>query len=268
MLSFMKNKLILLATASMLFSGCAHHPAGMTSLGELEQLGACPTKKNTDKIGAIRLQALQDVALSVGAQAGLASRAKSLDEVIEQKSAQLTQVFNFSGLMLDHNILPPVLAEGRETLNLASDDSIRLADRVYKIITQARFVTTAPNWREYLILNYPIPEAPNSTLLPVNRQEKVVWDKYIQQGWKDGTLQANTIFNSNLARLKRDYNGMILYRKLLAQHIVSPPFVAKTDLGITGDSSNMRIHDQVLRITSMPSLQQNAKNWEPGIHND
>ena len=70
------------------------------------------------------------------------------------------------------------------------------------------------------------------------------------------------IFTDNLARLKRDYAGMVLYKKLLAQHMVSAPFVARTELGVTGGGSDMRINDQVLRITALPSLQSNSRKWK------
>ncbi len=89
--------------------------------------------------------------------------------------------------------------------------------------------------------------------------------KYIDIGWKEGTAQADPNYTQNFARLKQDYSGMVLYRKLLAQNIVSPPYVAKTDLGVTGGKNNLRIHDQVLRITAMPALQPNSKMWKAAI---
>ena len=54
---------------------------------------------------------------------------------------------------------------------------------------------------------------------------------------------------------------MILYRKLLQEKMISPPFVARTELGITGDGSDMRINDQVLRIVELPKLQTNSRHW-------
>jgi defect-in-organelle-trafficking protein DotC len=58
---------------------------------------------------------------------------------------------------------------------------------------------------------------------------------------------------------------MILYRKLLAQNMLTPPYVSQADLGITGGGNDLRINDRVLRITSIPQLQTNAKNWRPVI---
>lgn len=58
---------------------------------------------------------------------------------------------------------------------------------------------------------------------------------------------------------------MILYRKLLAEHMVSAPFVAKAQLGVTGDATQLRINDQILRITGQSQLQPNPSKWKPII---
>ena len=63
--------------------------------------------------------------------------------------------------------------------------------------------------------------------------------------------------------MTRDMIGMILYRKLLAENMVSPPFVAKAQLGVTGDATQLRINDQVLRITAQSELQPDSKQWMP-----
>ncbi len=59
---------------------------------------------------------------------------------------------------------------------------------------------------------------------------------------------------------------MILYRKLLAQNIVSPPFVSRADLGITGGGDRLRINDQVLRITAVSELKPNSKVWKARLY--
>ena len=73
------------------------------------------------------------------------------------------------------------------------------------------------------------------------------------------------IFTANLNHLKRDMIGIILYRKLLAEHIVSAPFVAKAKLGVTGNATQLRINDEILRITAQSQLQPNPMKWRPII---
>ncbi len=42
----------------------------------------------------------------------------------------------------------------------------------------------------------------------------------VGRGWKNGVDQANTILEENIARIKEDFVGMILYRKLLAMNMI------------------------------------------------
>lgn len=209
----------------------------------------------------IRLVALQQTAVSLGAQSALAWTSKGINVALEREEKNLNRAFNFRGLLLNHSVLPPVLTEGRDALNLDAPTTLRLADKVYKLESPPRFVTAPPTWREYVWMTYAAPERPNASLMPRDKEEQKAWDKSYEQGWKDGVLQANQIFSENMGRLKRDYAGMILYRKLLAQNMVTAPFVAKSDLGVTGDANELRINDQVLRITSTSKLVPNSKKW-------
>ncbi|OGT07401.1 MAG: hypothetical protein A2X78_01005 [Gammaproteobacteria bacterium GWE2_37_16] len=216
-----------------------------------------------DNINGIRRTVLQETAGGLGAQAGLAWRSRQLNQIIKDNSRTLDQIFNFNAMLLDNNVLPPVLVEGRNTLNLANNETIRLSDHDYQIIFSARFVTASPSWRDYLWLNYKKPEPPNTSLLPKNKQELKVWNTYLALGWNNGVQQASEIFAANLGRLKRDFGGMVLYRKLYAQNIVSAPFVSQADLGVTGDRNAIRINDRVLRITAISELDPNSKHWKP-----
>lgn len=254
--------IITLALTASLVSGCFKKSIDTAKLSDIERLSVRSVDKETDGKNSIRIRALRDTAMTLGAQSGLHDRAKQINAMLEARTAHLNKVFNFDGMMLANNVLPPVLIEGRDSLNLANADSIRIADRTYEIAQQAKFVTAPPTWRSYLWMDYQKPPVPNATLLPKDSQEREVWRKYVEKGWKQGGEQAEAIFKENLARLKRDYHGMILYRKLLAQNIVSAPYVAKTSLGITGGGASIRVNDQVLRITALPTLQANSKQWK------
>ncbi len=217
-------------------------------------------------IGALRAQALRETALSLGARGGLAERAQLINGTLLNYEPLLARVFPFYGLVLDKNVLPPVLIEARNTLNLAGNDSIRIADRNYKIIAQAKFVTAPPTWREYLWMAYDMPELPDRSLLPRNKPERIMWERDLDEGWQAGLRQAELIFTENLNRMVRDFKGMILYKNLLAQNIVSQPFIATTDMGVTGDNNDMSINDKVLRITAFPELQTDSTAWKTEIY--
>lgn len=259
--------LALATTVLLVSTGCSTQQnaskANTESLADLRNM----TRSNTSTIdlSGIRFAAIRDTALSLGARGGLAWRAKEINGRVDRYTRPLERIFNFNAMMLQDSVLPPVLLEGRNTLEQTSEDTLRVADRSFIIQAQAKFVTAPPTWREYLKLYYDKPEVPDRSLLPKTEQEHAVWDKFIQQGWQAGILQADSIYAENLGRLKRDYDGMIRYRSLLAQGIVSPPFVAKVDLGITGSDSEMTVNDRILRITVMPAFQVDPENWKSEI---
>lgn len=238
-------------------------PGDTSTLAGLQRMANFKSAKVNRKqsMGKIREMALRETALSLGAQSGLAWRARIIDDQLTKQARRLDTVYDFNALILEHNVLPPVLLEGRNTLNLADAQTIRVSDRTYKVAKQARFVTTPPNWRQYIWMDYKQPEAPNVTLLPKTAKEKQLWAYYTEKGWRNGVEQASVILEESIARLKEDYMGMILYRKLLAMNMVSPPYVSHTDLGITGDASEIHIDDRVLRITALPALNINSKEW-------
>lgn len=269
----MRNFITSLIASVLILTACASHRGPIVtgntdSLAGLKAMGGCcekRTSQNKRNLSKIREMAIKETALSLGAQSGLAHRAKSIDEELTKQDSRLEQIFDFHQLILQHNILPPVLLEGRNTLNLADAQTIRLSDRTYKVIKQAHFITTPPHWRQYLWMDYKQPEVPHISLLPKNRIEKEMWNYYVTKGWKKGIEQANTIFEENIARIREDMTGMIIYRKLLAMNMVSAPFVSNTDLGVTGDGGEIHIDDRVLRITVMPELNTNSSEWRAAV---
>ena len=266
LLSLLSSVLVLGAS----LSGCVSVPqkVNTTNFKQIQQLSSNTVVKDDGGVNMIRQAALKETALSFGAQAGLAWRSKQINLMIGDHTKDLDRIFNFNGLLLKHHVLPPVLNEAKDTLNLADNTTLRIAGHRYKITRQAKFVTAPPNWRHYIWLKYDKPAPPDHTLLPRNTTEDKIWRRYIKQGWENGIRQSNIIYTENLQRLRRDFQGMVLYRKLLAQNMVGQPFVSTTKLGITGDANKMSVDDQILRITQLPALQTNSKTWNPIILND
>jgi len=256
------------AIAFFILAGCSFfhkQETGVdpTSLSQLQnmssQAGVRFSKKENNEL---RLQAIQETALGLGAQGGLAVASRQIDLYLEKDKSHLDNIFNFDAMVLSHGVMPPVLVESNNNLNLADPNTIRVSDKTYKIIKQAHFATTPPNWRDYLWLPYNKPELPDKVLLPKTAEEREVWRRAVYMGWQSGMQQAYNIFHQSLARLKRDFQGMVLYRKLLQEKMINPPFVSRTELGVTGNGSVMRINDQVLRITELPHLQTDSRNWQ------
>jgi len=253
----------------LLLTACAHHQQDLsnidtTNLSQLESIrvqAAGPSTTQTE-FSQLRAKSLKDSAMSIGAQAGLAWASEKMNRKLDQDRKYLDSIFNFYSMVLSHGVLPPVLEESTNNLNLDDPNTIRVSDKTYKIIKQARFATTPPNWREYLWLSFSKPELPDKSLLPKTAEEQKAWKQGIRLGWEKGIQQSYSIFQQNLARLKRDFHGMVIYRKLLQEKMISPPFVARTELGVTGNGNDMRVNDQVLRIVELPKLQTNSRGWK------
>lgn len=270
-----KMHYILISALTIAITGCGLHNDNVenvdintTNLDELQNVrvrgSSLGIKTSTKRVelSPLRRKVLHDSSMSIGAQAGLAWASERIDERVKNDGRHLDNIYNFNAMVLSHGVIPPVLEMGSNTLNLDDPNTIRISDKTYKIVKQARFATTPPSWREYLILSYSKPELPDKTLLPRDAEESKIWREGVKIGWQKGIEQAYSVFQQSLARLKRDYNGMILYRKLLHNKMISSPFVARTNMGVTGNGSNMRVNDQVLRIVEHPQLKTNSKDWK------
>ncbi len=252
-----------IASGLLIAASCTFASSTDTVYAQLGFIKPSDLPQTHSTINKVRLQAIQETATSLGAKGALAWRSKVIDQSLTKEQTQLESMFNFNQLMLEHNVLPPIYVESDNNLTQDSDNSIRLSGKTYKKIQPAKFVTTPPTWREYLWMNYSPPEVPNKTLLPQTQDEAQVWNASLKKGWLEGIDQANDIFRTNLNRMKRDFLGMVLYRKLLDQGIASSPFVAETNLGVTGDSKEIHIDDKVLRITGNSDLQTDSSKWQP-----
>ena len=165
--------------------------------------------------------------------------------------------------MYQDNVLPPVLNKANNLVNINSQgDTIRIAGETYNILAPARFVTAPPTWRDYIWMSYPQPTLPDRSLLPQNSGEQAFWKANVALGWQQGINQAISIFTINLNTLDRDFSGMLLYKELLIQNMVSPYYVKTTEQGVTGTGNHMMIDDQTLQITNQPQLLYQTQRWQ------
>lgn len=241
--------------------------ANLEDLVNLEKSTIAANKEYYGIPNEFKSLGLRQIATSLGARAGLYHRSQEINNFLMSKENKLSKVFDFNALMIDGHIVPPVLLESINTLQISSDQHIRLANHNYKIIHQAHLATVAPHWHEYLLTSNKKPEVPEESLLPKTKYEKLYWREALEEGWKQGIKQADMIFADNLMRLKRDYQGMILYRILLAKNMVSRPHLVQRNFGVTGGGEEMSINDRMLEITALPSLKANSKTWQPVIAN-
>ncbi|WP_192485062.1 MULTISPECIES: type IV secretory system conjugative DNA transfer family protein [Cysteiniphilum] len=214
----------------------------------------------------IRDKAIIDTALQLGTQEGLRQGSLRINHILKDQQAALDQVYNFNAILLPYHVLPPVLVQVKNQVNTnASQQSISINGQVYKIHAQAHFVTVAPTWRDYLWMNYTHYDLPNRTLWPKNEAEQKLWQLNISKGWRLGMQQADTIFKLNISRLTRDFNGMLLYKQLLANNMINSPYVKTTQQSVKGDGNKLSIHNQKWHLQILPKLQTTAQLWQPVV---
>lgn len=212
-------------------------------------------------VSEMRRQAIVDIASALGASGGLASRMAEIRNEVNQNAYRLDSLYDFTKVIVGNGVLPPVLTEGLSNYSQESDDEVRISDKKYKIEAKAKFVSVYPTWRSYLVFSYPSYEIPPAAYLPKNSDEKAIWDQAVKDGWTKGVMQANNIFELSFNRLNRDYLGMIKYKILLKEGLITPAIIAKQNMGVTGGGDEMDINDSVLRITDHSALNPNKSQW-------
>lgn len=215
----------------------------------------------TNSENDLRLKNIQVAAASLGSQAGLLARSEQIQQALSTRALEYDKAFNFGSLMLETGFLPPVISEGRNSYNQPNDNEARASDWIFKIERPARIVSATPTWRTYLLGNNTPPVKPDTSVLPKTKQEKEMWDTWADKGWNEGAHLADQNFEANLARLKQDFNGMIRFKILYEQGLVSKPRLARATLGVTGGGDEMAIGDRIIRITEKAALDANIKNW-------
>lgn len=216
----------------------------------------------------LRLEAMKEAAMSYGARGGLAMQTYRIREALAQKSAYLDRIYDFNRLLIPAPsgllIEPPIINEALDSMIIeAGGQSAAVADRIIEISRNARIVPVARNWRAYLERDWGNLDEPPMVLRPENNEERREWANLIAEGWREGEAQANAIFQSDLARLNQDFTGMVRYRMLLAQGLVSQPFALHMDRGVTGNGQELVIGDRAVQITGPSLLQTGPNTWQP-----
>ena len=100
-------------------------------------------------------------------------------------------------------------------------------------------------------------------LRPKTDEEREAWMQWTAEGWAMGIQQADQIYRHDVARLSREYEGMALYQKLVRRGLLHELYLAKADLGVTGGGEEMRIGEQVVRITAPARFNGSTAVWDP-----
>lgn len=250
-------------------------PPDMTSLQQVNKSqpsGASDIADDTVSKGLsldMRKNAQREAALSYGARGGLAKRNFEIMQRMKGFDKVLDRVFDFRALLIKAPsgllIEPPIIKESDKAVVVTGDgDEAAVADKVYDINKKAKIVTAPRDWRSYLIQSWSQVPPPPRILWPKSAKEQAEWDTWVAQGWDAGVKQADEIFEDQVNQLVADYNGMVRYKVLLAQDMITAPYAMHEDRGVAGNASHqMRVGDRAIRITGPVQFLEKADLWKP-----
>lgn len=261
------KRTVLISACAALWCGLSAEPAcADMSLDDLANLSV-DSLPAVAAISPARANMLNEVALPLGSHKGLADRSAVLIAELEARATRLDTLYRFSALVMKNGMLPPVISEARDAVE-ATADQIRAADRMYKIVAPARFVTIAPSWRDYLFVGLRIKQTqdlPFAAVLPKTSAERAYWKEQITIGYAQGQKLADQILETNRARLDRDYMGMLRYSELLNKGMVSEPTVAVAPSIVSGDRNQINVGDTLYRVTDHGGFVIDPNKWQATI---
>ena len=263
-----KKRQVLYEDIEQQVTGTDSAPTDLKTLQNIERENTLIDGQQTGMPIDIRRDALREAAISYGARGGLAWRTYDIRRELETRATALDRVYDFrqllipapSGLLIE----PPIINESLNAMLIEGDgQQAAVSDRIYNIVNNAKIVSTARTWRNYLEHEWGAVEAPPDILRPENEEERKIWIELVAKGWEEGVRQANEIFQDDLNLMMADFQGMVRYRVLLTQGMVSPPYALQVDRGVTGDGNEMRIGDRAVQITDVPELITGSEQWQP-----
>lgn len=208
---------------------------------------------------SLKLKAMTEYAKSVAIRAGIKARIATINEVIESNSRNLDAIYDFDALMIEGKVSPPVISEATNLYNQKNDTQINRASRMFKIEKQARFSSTATNWREYLA--FPVEASAferyayiAGEMKPKDDIELKAWQDATVEGWNLGLRQADIILEQSLARLNRDYIGQVRFHQFVMQGKLTMPVINHYNLYDRNDGSTMVVDEDMLKISVLPTF--------------
>ena len=207
--------------------------------------------KSKSQMTELRPNAIRETAYSLGVQHAVKWRYGQINHLLETNSGKLDRIFNFNAHMLYNGLLmPPIVVKAGPAQRLENEKLIVFSDKTYRIIDDARLVTNAPDWRQYLLQYHDAIIDVHPSLLPKTAKEREIWQAAVERGWQAGIQHAEYLYQQGLNRLQRDIGGIIRYRILALQGVVNVPTIAsaRNSAEISEDNRKLQISKKVVRI--------------------
>ena len=220
-------------------------PSELTTLLNMKGSPEATQKKRAT---SIRIKVLTDTAQTLGFQRGFRWRYEQIYQAADVRSLEFDRIFNFGALLIKNRVLPPVIQWADKAVNIESDDYATSVEAQYRIVRPARIVSTPPSWRGYLMMDLEALEvAPE--IYPTSGEENKTWRSSIEKGWQEGVEHACDVFRMNMDQLVAEYRGMLRFKMLTDQGLVSVPTLAEGNLGVQVGENVLNINHKTFRIT-------------------
>ena len=227
----------------------------------------------------VRRRNQREASVRFGSQSGFRYRSWELGNLIQERSGELSAVFDFNRLVRPAPggagfLVPPVVQRaGNAFLSEGNGTTVSVADAYLRILKPEWIAPVAPNWRDWLMFSPPPVTPLPVSLAPATDGERKQVREWIEQGWSAGRKQAEHEFAERLRRLRRDYEGMLEFRRLAALRMIDGTDIADADFGVTGEPGEMRIGSRVVRIVETADFVRDPAGWlrlpnrDPSVQN-
>ncbi len=212
---------------------------------------------------------LREAALSYAAQAGYERRVWEIMRQLEADSRTLSASFDFNRVAYrapreTGYILPPVVSRATAAINVEENGRSAVAsDEYYRLEIPGRITTVVPTWRDYLVIPLEEPARQNDDFLPQDQEEKRVFARFAAEGWQAGVEQADEALDLNFARLRRDYLGMVEYRRMVEAGLVTELVIRDSEARSAGEGDELFIGERRVQIVNAATFVRNPANWRP-----
>lgn len=239
--------------------------------GEAVEDGLTVSEKetsNADELG-LRSTIINETFYAVAFQESVRKEYKKILNKIEPLSDTMDEIFNFEQLMYQGKMLPPVIQESNDYYGKLSDKSLVQTAKRWLILKDASVSIMPPKWQSYLFQGIDGQDnLVKSGLELRNDEEKELAIKAKNRAAKEAQDYIVQLLKLNLARLKRDYIGMLTYKQLEMQGIVSAPVLAVSDEPYVITQGNREALVGAKRYLITYDSQFNKhKDWKPIVSN-
>ena len=211
------------------------------------------------------MEALRGEAFRYGLQLGLSWQYGLIEKDLVSRESMLDSTFRFDGLLLENGtVQPPVLVKADSSVTLENNSKMVTTKTAWKIESPAKFVSNPPSWRTYLLVPEDAMEvqSPYAAMLPKSSDERAAWKAGVTEGWDYGVKQAQNMFKEAMAKLKREYLGMVEYHQLSRQGKISIPNISRGHFAVRVGKNTLEMDQETFIITDQSQFQE-QKNWHP-----